>query len=252
MANIGAVILAAGGSSRFGRPKQLIQFRGRSLLRRIVDAASAAGCSPIVVVVGSDQQRIKSELAEIEKESARRMRAGPTGWKPAPRTIENKNWKRGIGGSIRRGVRELIDKSPKIEAVVLLVCDQPFVDANVIKRLISRREESQKPIVASSYADTLGVPALFERSCFQELLALGGETAPANYKEKFVSARSPKPAREPPVRLSLRAGSALPRKESGAKSIILMNRDRVAVVSFPEGRIDIDTAADYERLVRDE
>jgi molybdenum cofactor cytidylyltransferase len=93
---------------------------------------------------------------------------------------------------------------------VLLVCDQPAVDARVIQRLIALRETSGKSIVASSYADTLGVPALFTRSIFEELLSLGDK--------------------------------------AGAKSIVLRSRERVASLSFPEGEIDIDTWEDWEKL----
>jgi molybdenum cofactor cytidylyltransferase len=193
MSNNGAVILAAGESSRLGRPKPLIQFRGRTLLRRVVDAAGEAGCSPIIVVVGSDGKKLAPKL---EQTSAI--------------IVENENWRNGMGTSIRSGVRKLIDNSPELEAIVLLLCDQPFVDASMIKRLIARREESRKPIVASSYAATLGVPALFDRVCFEELLGLDDQ--------------------------------------GGAKPIILRNPERVAEISFPEGKIDIDTAADWEKL----
>src|SRR5882762_89756 len=91
---IGAVILAAGGSSRFERPKQLVRFRGKTLVRGVVDAASEAGCSPVVVVVGSDSERIRGSL-----KSARIVVA------------ENESWRRGIGTSIRTGVDALIKEA---------------------------------------------------------------------------------------------------------------------------------------------
>src|SRR5512133_1110416 len=144
---IGAVILAAGGSSRFGRPKQLIPFRGKSLVRRIIDAACEAGCSPIVVVIRSEDEKFHPELD----------RAGVV-------IAQNHQWPRGIGSSIRRGIEALTNSSPDVEASVLLVCDQPAVDSRVIQRLIALRETTGKSIVASSYGDTLGVPALFTRS----------------------------------------------------------------------------------------
>jgi molybdenum cofactor cytidylyltransferase len=190
---IGAVILAAGGSSRFGRPKQLIPFRGKSLVRRIIDAACEAGCSPIVVVIRSEDEKFHPELD----------RAGVV-------IAQNHQWPRGIGSSIRRGIEALTNSSPDVEASVLLVCDQPAVDSRVIQRLIALRETTGKSIVASSYADTLGVPALFTRSIFEELLSLGDK--------------------------------------AGAKSIILRSRERVASLSFPEGEIDIDTWEDWEKL----
>jgi molybdenum cofactor cytidylyltransferase len=190
---IGAVILAAGGSSRFGQPKQLIPFRGKSLVRRIIDAACEAGCSPVVAVIASKDPKLHSELD----------RAGIL-------IAQNNQWQRGIGSSIRCGIETLTNSSPDVEASVLLVCDQPAVDARVIQRLVALYETTGKSIVASSYADTLGVPVLFTRSVFQELLSLDDE--------------------------------------AGAKSIVLRNRERVASLSFPEGQIDVDTWEDWEKL----
>ena len=189
----GSVILAAGGSSRLGQPKQLILFRGKNLLCRVIDAAREGGCSPVVVVIGSDGQRVARELEQRNAIS-----------------VENKRWQRGIGSSIRTGVQGLIDHAPDIDAIVLLVCDQPAVNEDTIRNLIMLREQTNKSIVASSYANTLGVPALFDRSFFPELRSLPDE--------------------------------------AGAKSIILRNRERVAQFEFPEGKIDIDTAEDWEEL----
>ena len=189
----GAIVLAAGGSSRFGQAKQLIPFRGKSLVRRIIDAACEAGCSPVVVVTRSEDEELHCELD----------RAGVV-------MVQNQQSSRGIGSSIRCGIEALTNSSPAVEATVLLVCDQPAVDARVIQRLIASRETSGKTIVASTYADTLGVPALFTRSVFQELLSLDDK--------------------------------------AGAKSIALRNRERVASLSFPEGEIDIDTWEDWEKL----
>jgi molybdenum cofactor cytidylyltransferase len=193
VSKIAAVILAAGGSSRLGRPKQLIQFRGKSLVGRVVEAAKDAGCTPVVVVLGSDRERIEAELKER-----------------AVTIVKNENWQNGIGTSIRAGVGCLIDSAPEIEAVVLLTSDQPFVSARTIEQLIALRKKTKKAIVASSYSDTLGVPALFDRSCFRELLALDDA--------------------------------------SGAKSIIFFSLERVAEFSFPDGRIDIDREEDWEKL----
>ena len=193
MQKIGAVIVAAGESSRFDRLKQLVQFRSKSLVRRVADAAKDANCSPIVVVLGSKREQIERELKETNAIVA-----------------ENQDWRRGIGSSIRVGVESAVNQAPDIEAIVLLTCDQPFVKTDTIECLIAMREKTKKAIVASSYSETLGVPALFDRSCFRELLTLPDD--------------------------------------SGAKSIILSNRERVAELLFPEGKIDIDTAAAHKEL----
>ena len=189
----GAVILAAGGSSRIRQPKQLLPFRGKALVRAVIDAACEAACSPVVVVIGSNGEKIHPELPQANVMEVR-----------------NTNWQRGIGSSIRSGVKALTDHAPDVEALVLLVCDQPAVNARVIEALIAMHETTKKEIVAASYADTVGVPALFNRSFFERLLSLGDE--------------------------------------AGAKSIILQNPERVAQFPFPEGAIDIDTWEDWEKL----
>jgi molybdenum cofactor cytidylyltransferase len=96
--------------------------------------------------------------------------------------------------------------------VVIIACDQPFVEASTIAALLEERKRSGKPIVASSYAGTLGIPALFDRSCFEALLALADD--------------------------------------SGAKALIESRHDEVAQIKFEQGAIDIDTPADFERLTR--
>ena len=193
MRNVAAIILAAGGSGRFGRPKQLLPFRGESLVRRAVRAASEGGCERIAVVVGEERDLIEIELRES----------------PAV-LVQNAEWKRGLGTSIRRGLQHLLDTQPEPGAVVLLACDQPFVDAQTIAALIGTQETSGNSIVASRYAHTLGVPALFDRSCFESLLALADE--------------------------------------SGAKALIESRAGDVAEIEFEQGAIDIDTPADWERL----
>jgi molybdenum cofactor cytidylyltransferase len=242
MANIGAVILAAGESSRLGQPKQLIRVQGKTLLRRVIDEAVQAGCTAIAVVIGNERQEIKNELRLSDIV-----------------LVENSNWRNGIGTSIRAGVGALINseaasvpchvericpsgsdrdisyrsnvsskrflhsgRNAKIDdrtldkkraflgAIVLLVCDQPFVDRDVIRTLIALRAKTGKLIVACGYAGTIGVPALFDRECFPELLALADNT--------------------------------------GAKPIILVNPGRVAELPFPEGARDLDTIADFETL----
>ncbi len=190
MSNIGAVILAAGGSSRLGHPKQLLKFRGDTLVRRAVRAATEAQCTPVVVVAGENGEEIERELHGT-----------------CAVLVPNSEWRHGLGTSIRCGLRQLDDST---ESVVLLTCDQPLVDAAVIAELTRAQEKTGKPIVASSYANTLGVPALFDRSCFSALLSL--------------------------------------LDESGAKSLIAARPNDVASVPFEDGAVDIDTPEDFERL----
>ena len=193
MEDVAAIILAAGGSSRFGRVKQLLEFGGKTLIEHTINAARDAGCNPTVIVTGGDAAEI-TKIIRSETVSV----------------VENENWNRGIGTSIRKGLQQLIELAPQTKAVVLLVSDQPFVTAEVVTGLIKRWRTQSKQIVASSYSETLGVPALFDASCFDELLQLADG--------------------------------------SGAKPIIMKNRNRVSDFPFAEGATDIDTPTDYEKL----
>src|SRR5258705_2642101 len=119
-------------------------------------------------------------------------------------------WSSGLGSSIGVGVQRAIDLAVDLDALLLLTCDQPFVTAAVLTQMIQLRLTSRKPIIASAYAETIGIPALFDRSCFPDLLRLKGD--------------------------------------SGAKGIILARPQDAASFDFPSGEIDIDTRADYEKL----
>ena len=190
---VAAVVLAAGGSARFGKPKQFALFRGETFIRRIVAGAIEARCAPVVVVTGKDSAPIGLELSELTVSIA-----------------VNPHWQSGLGSSIVVGIRHAMNLAPDVDAALLLTCDQPFVTAAVLTQLIQFRLTTGKPIVASAYAGTLGIPALFDRSCFPDLLRLKGD--------------------------------------SGAKGIILERQHDVASFDFPAAEIDVDTAADYEKL----
>jgi molybdenum cofactor cytidylyltransferase len=191
---IALIILAAGGSARLGRPKQLLQFRGRSLLRRTLDAALRSGCAPIILVTGSRPDRIRAE---------------------ADRSVivtKNRQWRHGPGTSIRAGLRQAMRRDP-IDAALLCVCDQPFISASLLRGMVRRFRAGGRSIVACRYDNTIGVPALFGRQWFNDLLNLD--------------------------------------PDQGAKAIIRRNRRHVAIIPFPKGGFDIDTPADYDRLIED-
>ena len=143
MMRVSAVVLAAGGSARFRKPKQFACFEGETFVRRIVRAAIEAGCAPVVVVTGEDSARITSELTRFTVTIAM-----------------NPDWQSGLGSSIVVGIRHAMNLAPDLDAVVLLTCDQPFVNAAVLTQLIQLRLATGKPIIASAYAETLGIPAV--------------------------------------------------------------------------------------------
>jgi molybdenum cofactor cytidylyltransferase len=191
---VAAIVLAAGGSSRFGESKQITVLRGETFVRRIVAATVEAGCAPVAVVVGEDATQIASELTGL-----------------AASIVMHPQWSIGLGSSITVGIQHLIDSAAELDAAILVACDQPFVNAAALRQLIQLHLTSGKPIVASAYADTLGIPALFDRSCFPDLLQVRGD--------------------------------------NGAKGIIFSRPHDVASFHFPDAAIDIDAPADYERFL---
>jgi len=143
LTRVAALVLTAGSSTRFGKPKQFALFQGETFIRRIVAAAIQAGCTPVVVVTGEDSAQVTLELTGLSVSIAM-----------------NPGWSSGVGSSIRVGVQRAMDLATDLDASLLLSCDQPFVTAAVLTQLIQLRLTSGKPIVVSAYAETLGIPAV--------------------------------------------------------------------------------------------
>ena len=152
--SIPAVILAAGASRRLGRPKQLVELGGESLLRRTVRAA-LAGCAQVLVVVGSRAEEMAANLAGL----------------PVTRAA-NDAWEEGMASSIRAGIRAL---PAGAEAALFLVCDQIAVDGALVLRLLEARRARPDAVVACGYSGTRGIPSVFPAWCFPELLDLRGD-----------------------------------------------------------------------------
>ena len=191
--SIAVIILAAGRSARLGSPKQLLSYRGKTLLQHTIDTALESQASPILVVLGSGKDAIKKELEQKQVF-----------------ILENSSWESGMASSISCGITNLQELAPESKAVILMVCDQPFVNAKLLNNLITKHKDTRQSIVASSYSNTLGTPALFHQSLFSELLVLEGE--------------------------------------SGAKSLIKKYSLQTGFVSFDQGSIDIDTRENYRNL----
>jgi molybdenum cofactor cytidylyltransferase len=151
---IPAVILAAGASRRLGRPKQLVEFDGESLLRRSVRAARA-GCAPVLVVLGSRAPEMEAHLAGL-----------------AVTIVPNPEWEEGMAASLRRGVAAL---PAGAEAVLFLVCDQPRVDGALVQRLLETCRAHPGAVVTCAYGGGRGTPSIFPARCFPALLALRGD-----------------------------------------------------------------------------
>jgi len=167
---VGAIVLAAGSSSRMGSPKQALQYRGESLLRRAAVAALGAGCHPVIVVTGAHAELSRRELEGLDVREAL-----------------NTDWETGMASSIRAGVEGLVSADPDADAAVLLLCDQPHVSADVISDLVAAHRGTGSPVVASVYGGSFGVPALFGRTLFPELARLEGKAGAKLVIKRFAS-----------------------------------------------------------------
>jgi molybdenum cofactor cytidylyltransferase len=174
-------------------PKQLLQFGGETMLRRAARVAIEGGCLPVVVVTGAHAAHSREVLLGIDVQE-----------------VENQQWESGMGSSVRVGMETMTKANPDIAAIVLMVCDQPFVTREIIAGLVRAHRETDCSIVASRYGRSYGVPALFSRTHVAELMKLKG------------------------------AG--------GAKQIIQKHLRKVHLLPFPKGKIDIDTREDFARL----
>ena len=160
---IGGILLAAGGSSRLGQPKQLLNFKGKTLIRRAAETLVESNCDPIVVVLGAEIKRSTAELNGLDIN-----------------IYINENWHDGMSTSIVIGLNSLFQIAPDLDAVVITLCDQPHVTSSDINKLIAAFAKTQSPIVAARYGDTIGVPALFSNAMFNELRQLNGDKGARN------------------------------------------------------------------------
>lgn len=193
-ANIGVVILAAGSSSRLGRPKQLVEFQNKPLLQHVIDAINPFQFRSSFLVLGSNVDQIQKS---INPENVT--------------LLHNENWSEGIASSIRLGVLESIKLNESLEGILFLLSDQPFVNKELIEELILKHLNGDQQITACSYNGNMGVPAIFGKSFFPQLLELQGDV--------------------------------------GAKKIIAQNSNNVQSVVFKKGSFDVDTELDVQELL---
>lgn len=169
----GIIILAAGLSSRLGKPKQNLIFNGQTLLQRAIQTALRLDCGPVIVVLGGNADLIEPTIKKNLKIDI----------------VFNADWQNGMSSSICIAIQRLQKKYPKANSAILMLCDQPFVDEVVLQKLISAGKLNA--IVASGYNDTIGPPVFFDECYFEELLALSGNEGAKHlllkYKETVIN-----------------------------------------------------------------
>jgi molybdenum cofactor cytidylyltransferase len=185
-----AIILAAGGSRRFGSPKQLVRFEGQLLIQRVIAAATELTGSAVSVVLGAHAAQIVPNLPP-----------GSAG------ILINRGWHEGIASSIRLAVSRL---PGACDGALLMLADQPMVAGSGLNRLAAAWRRQPRSIVASRYGSVTGVPAIFPRWCFSDILSLRGD--------------------------------------QGAKVLLRRYGDHVVRLAMPEAAVDIDYPEDLLEL----
>lgn len=169
----------------------MLDYHGKPLIRHATETALATGCAEVIVVLGANASPIAAALADI----------------PVV-VVENPRWAEGMGTSICAGIRTAAALG--MRGAILALADQPLITPEILRNLVAEHEHTGKPIVASQYAGTVGVPVYFAMSHFPQLL----ELAP----------------------------------EQGCKGVILKNAEAALRIDCPQAEADVDTRADYERL----
>ena len=188
------IVLAGGASNRLGRAKQALPYEGSTFLQHTVAVAEQTALGPVCVVLG-----------------ARAETTGSLVFGEDILVIRNENWASGMASTLQKGLRFMLKKYPEMDGAFFLVCDQPFIEKDILVKLLKQQQASGKAMVAAAYDDKMGTPAIFSKQVFDKLLELEGDT--------------------------------------GARKLIKQYPNDVASIAFEAGRFDIDTEADYKTLM---
>lgn len=191
--NVAIAILAAGESKRMGSPKAFLQLEGETLLDRIIATAKSTNAQNIFLVTGA----YHNEMLQV---------ANMMGIK----VLFNEDWQEGMSSSLCKAI-EAVGQLPNLNGLLVLLIDQPYVDKDLLKLLISKFEENPEKPVASFYRDINGVPAIFPRVMWNDLLKINGD--------------------------------------KGARQL-LQKREDVISIPFLKGAIDLDFPEDFEQIKR--
>jgi molybdenum cofactor cytidylyltransferase len=166
---VAGIVLAAGQATRFGQPKQLLDWRGEPFVRAVAKTALLAGLSPVVVVTGAYAEPVESAVSDLDI-----------------LVIQNEDWKSGQASSIKTGVKALTSASTALDArlppsakdiggAIFLLADQPQLTTSILHALVQRHAEGLYPVIAPMVIDQRANPVLFDRVTFPDLLTLEGD-----------------------------------------------------------------------------
>lgn len=182
-------------SGREAIPKMLLSFNGKTLLQHAIDEIKKLHNNKLLIVTGCYHAILKEILEQQQIEF-----------------VQNEKWKEGMGSSIQTGINHMLTHCSEATSVIILVCDQPFISADLLQQMMDTKNKSGKGITACTYNDTIGTPVLFDKKYFDQLVMLSGQT--------------------------------------GAKKLVQRFAADTATVDFPLGAVDIDTPEDFEKLAK--
>ena len=193
MSSLGGILLAAGASTRMGEIKQLLPWKNSTLLEYSIQQLNQSSIDHLVVVLGANEEII-CENANLH----------------TAEVVLNPDWEKGMATSIATGLRYLLKKAPDIQSVLIALSDQPLLDFNYYNKLIKKKLVIENKIVCSAYSDQFGVPAIFDREYFDNLLNLDGH--------------------------------------GGARALIRGGNVKIATVRAGDLAVDLDTRESYNRI----
>lgn len=193
MGSLGGILLAAGASTRMGEIKQLLPWKNSTLLDYSIEQLIQSNLDHLVVVLGANEEVIR-ENANLQDTDV----------------VINTDWEKGMSTSIATGLGHLLKKMPNIQSVLVALSDQPLLDSKYYNKLIERSLDLDNKIVCSAYSDQFGVPAIFDREYFDNLLNLDGH--------------------------------------GGARALIRGGEVKIATVRAGDLAVDLDTKESYNRI----
>lgn len=177
------VILAAGSSSRMGKPKQLLKYKEETLIRRVCKLAIATGCEKIFPVLGANKDQIAKEIDDLKVD-----------------IIDNPNWEAGMSTSLKAAVQHIEATNLALEGILILLVDQPYVKFDFIEQLLATAKTNPTKIIATTYKNILGVPAYFPNTYFAALQAIKGDKGArkvlVQYQEQAIKLPFPEAAHD--------------------------------------------------------
>jgi len=190
------IILAAGMSTRFGTTKQLAEVGGKHLLESVLDAALSSCLDRVVVVLGHRAEEISNTLKDHDSRDRLQI-------------LINPDYQEGMSRSLRFGIDHIRKLFP---SAMILLGDQPLIDANLIDHLVYRFRSSQKDICLPVCQGRRGHPVIFSRRFYKAIMSVEGDI--------------------------------------GARDILSKNPDHILTVDISNSQIflDVDTPADVEAL----